>query len=151
MKIFVFPPNSLILADLVERLNHEPIVIMREIKRKITSPEIDSPPLNITDEELAKGLRYVAVEAPSGVRGRMGVLGPLIDKAEAAIIVENADFAFGCSGCARTNTLVKYLLKQKNIPILEVKYPSTVEEAKIMVGKIFEFLTNLEKTDGASR
>ena len=145
MKIFIFPPNSLVLADLVERLGHEPIVIMREIKKKVTSPEIDSPPLNITDEELAKGLRYVAVEAPSGVRGRMGVLGPLIEQAEAAIIVENADFAFGCSGCARVNILVKYLLRQKNVPLLEVKYPSTIEEAKIMVGKIFEFLRNLKK------
>ncbi|KPV61783.1 MAG: hypothetical protein AOA66_1753 [Candidatus Bathyarchaeota archaeon BA2] len=145
MKVFVFPPNSLILADLVERFGHEPIVIMEEIRKKVTTPEIDSPPLNVSEEELIRGLRYVAVETPSGIRGRMGILGPLIDQAEAAVIIENADFAFGCSGCARTNILVKYLLGQKEIPILKVEYPSTVENAEVMVRKIVDFLKNLSK------
>lgn len=143
MKVFVFPPNSLILADLVERFGHEPLVIMKKIREMVTTPEIDSPPLNVTKKELTRGLNYVAIETPSGIRGRMGVLGPLIDQAEAAIIVENADFAFGCIGCTRTNILVKYLLRQKDIPILKVEYPSTVENAEVMVRKIADFLRNL--------
>ncbi len=145
MKVFIFPPNSLILADLVERFGHEPLVIMREIRKLVIKPEIDSPPLNVTEKELLQGLRYVAVEAPSGVRGRMGILGPLIDQAEAAIIIENADFAFGCSGCARTNILVKHLLGRKGIPVLKLEYPSTVEEAELMVKKMADFLKNLSK------
>ena len=52
MKIFVYPPNSLILADLVERSGHEPLVIMSEVKERVTNPDIDSPPLNITEKEL---------------------------------------------------------------------------------------------------
>lgn len=44
MKIAIFPPNSLILADLVERRGHEPLVIQKEIKKKVTDPEIDSLP-----------------------------------------------------------------------------------------------------------
>lgn len=145
MRVFVFPPNSLILADLVERLGHEPLVLMREIRKMVTAPEIDSPPLNVTEKELAKGLKYVAIETPSGIRGRMGVLGPLIDRAEAAILIENADLAFGCMGCARTNNLVKYLLDQKGIPVLRCEYPSTEEDAKVMVGEIVDFLRNLKK------
>lgn len=145
MKVFIFPPNSLILADLVERFGHEPLVIMKEIREMVTTPEIDSPPLNVTEKELIQGLNYVAIETPSGIRGRMGILGPLIDQAEAAIIIENADFAFGCIGCTRTNILVKYLLRQKDIPILKVEYPSTVENAEVMVRKIANFLGNLGK------
>lgn len=145
MKVFIFPPNSLILADLVERFGHEPLVIMKEIRKMVTTPEIDSPPLNVTEKELVGGLRYVAIEAPSGIRGRMGVFGPLIDQAEAAIITEDADLAFGCSGCARTNILVKYLLGRKGIPILKLKYPSTVEDAEAMVGRIADFLRGLDK------
>ena len=145
MKVFIFPPNSLILADLVERFGHEPLVIMREIRKLVITPEIDSPPLNVTEKELVRGLRYVAVEAPSGVRGRMGILGPLIDQAEAAIVIENADFAFGCSGCGRMNILVKHLLARKGIPVLKFEYPSTVEDAELMVKKMADFLKNLSK------
>lgn len=146
MKVFIFPPNSLILADLVERFGHKPLVIMKEIRKRVTTPEIDSPPLNVTEEELMQGLRYVAIETPSGIRGRMGILGPLIDQAEAAIIIENSDFAFGCSGCARTNILVKYLLGQKGIPILKVEYPTTMENAEVMVRRMVDFLENLSKS-----
>jgi putative methanogenesis marker protein 5 len=143
MKVFIFPPNSLILADLVERFGHEPLGIMREIRKMVITPDIDSPPLNVTDKELVRGLRYVAIEAPSGVRGRMGVLGPLIDQAEAAIIIKNADLAFGCSGCDRTNIQVKHLLVQRGIPILESEYPSTLGEAEIFVKRIVDFLEKL--------
>lgn len=146
MKVFIFPPNSLILADLVERFGHKPLVIMKEIRKRVTTPEIDSPPLNVTEEELRRGLGYVAIETPSGIRGRMGILGPLIDQAEAAIIIENADFAFGCSGCARTNILVKYLLGQRGIPILKVEYPTTMENAEVMVRRMVDFLKNLSKS-----
>ena len=145
MKVFIFPPNSLILSDLVERFGHVPLGIMKVIGKMVATPDIDSPPLNVTDRELMLGLRYVAIEVPSGIRGRMGVLGPLIDQAEATIIIENADFAFGCSGCARTNIQIKYLLKQRGIPVLRLEYPSTVEDAEVMVKKTAEFLKNLGK------
>ena len=57
MKIAIFPPNSLILADLVERRGHEPLVLQREIRKRVTTPEIDSPPLNMTEEDPIKGLQ----------------------------------------------------------------------------------------------
>ena len=34
MRIAVFPPNSLILADMVERKGHEPLVIQKEIRKR---------------------------------------------------------------------------------------------------------------------
>ena len=148
MKIAIFPPNSMILADLVERRGHEPLVLQREIRKKVTTPDIDSPPLNMTEEDPIKGLKYAAIEVPSGVRGRMSLLGPLIEEADAAIIMEDAPFGFGCVGCARTNELCMFNLRKKNIPVLELKYPTNRDETKDVVNKINTFLDSLEDKDG---
>lgn len=148
MKIAIFPPNSLILSDLVERRGHEPLSLMKEVRKKVTDVEIDSPPLNITEAEPIKGLKYAAIEVPSGVRGRMAIFGPLIDEAEAAIIMQEAPYGFGCIGCARTNELSMYYLRKKDIPILELQYPATRDEAIEMVNKINTFLDSLEEKNG---
>jgi len=148
LKIALFPPNSLILADLIERRGHEPLVLMKEIRKKVTDPEIDSPPFNITEEEPIKGLKYAAIEVPSGVRGRMAIFGLLIDEADAAIIMEEAPFGFGCIGCARTNELTIYYLRKKGIPTLELKYPTSREETIEVVNKINTFLDELEEKNG---
>lgn len=143
MRIFIYPANSLILSDLVERFGHQPLVIMKEIRKKVTDPGIDSPPLNMTPDDAKKGLKYAAIEIPSGVRGRMSLMDPLIEQAEAAIIVEDADYMFGCMGCARTNELMKYVIRSKGIPVLELKYPKNENEAKNFVLYVKEFLDKL--------
>ena len=142
-RIFIFPPNSLILADLVERFGHKPLMLQSQIRQRVMNPDIDSPPFNITEEDLKKGLDYVPVEAPSGIRGRMGIIGPLIDEAEAAIIIEDADWSFGCIGCTRAANLVKYLVSVKKIPLIRINYPQNEEEAKKMVMKVKGFLEEL--------
>lgn len=143
MKVFIMPPNSLILFDLVERFGHEPLSAMKAIAERVTDLEIDSPPINVTSEDVKRGLKYAGIEVPSGIRGRLALWGPLIDEAEAAIIMEDAPYYFGCVGCHRTNEMVKYLLRKKGIPILEIPYPSDEEEAKLVVIKIKEFLEGL--------
>ncbi len=144
MKIFLYPPNSLILADLVERFGHEPLTLMSEVRRKVTTPGLDSPPLNMTPEDPKKGLKYAAIEIPSGVRGRMALMDPLIEQAEAAIIVHDAEYLFGCMGCARTNELLKYVIRKKGVPVLELQYPKSENEAKNFVLFIKEFLDGLK-------
>ncbi|MBC7085372.1 MAG: methanogenesis marker 5 protein [Methanomethylovorans sp.] len=143
VKVIIYPINSLILSDLVERFGHKPLAMMEKIKEKINTVGVDSPPLNITSEEPKMGLKYAAVEVPAGVRGRMAIVGPMIDEAEAAIIVNDASMAFGCMGCARTNELTKYLIRQRDIPILEVDYPRSEEEGMDFVYKIANFLKSL--------
>ncbi len=143
-KVFIYPPNSLILADLVERCGHKPLMLNNMIGGKVRSAEIDSPPLNMTDEDPKKGLKYAAIEVPSGVRGRMSLIGPLIEEAEAAIIMDETPLAFGCIGCARTNELTKYLIRRKNIPKINIIYPKNEEEAEVVVSKIVSFLKSLE-------
>ncbi len=145
VKIAIYPPNSLILADLIERKGHTPLALQKQIRQKIKDPEIDSPPMNITEEDPIKGLKYAAIEVPSGVRGRMSIIGPLIDDAEAAIIVEGAPFGFGCVGCARTNELSTFLLRDKNIPTLEITYPTSKDETYEMVNQINDFLDSLDE------
>ncbi|GFO97431.1 methanogenesis marker protein 5 [groundwater metagenome] len=140
MKVFIYPTNSLILSDLVERFGHEPLAVMQEISKRVNTPGLDSPPLNITPDDPKIGLKYAAVEVPSGVRGRMSLFGPLISKAEAAIIVRDPVVSFGCMGCARTNELVNFLIRSKKIPMLDLYYPSSEEEAKEFVYKISQFL-----------
>lgn len=144
MKVFIYPTNSLILSDLVERFGHEPLAIMQEIGKKVRTQGLDSPPINITPEDPKIGLKYAAVEVPSGVRGRMALMDPLLQKAEAAIVVLDPVVSFGCMGCARTNELVNFLIRAKKIPLLTLDYPNSEEEAKLFVYKISEFLKSLK-------
>lgn len=147
VKVFIYPSNSLILSDLIDRFGHEPLAVMQEVGKKIRTAGLDSPPINITPEDPKIGLKYAAVEVPSGVRGRMALLGPLLEEAEAAVIVMEPDISFGCMGCARTNELVNFLVRTKDIPILELDYPSTEEDAKAFVHMIHDFLDGLGKGD----
>lgn len=144
MKIFIDPPNSLILFDIVERFGHEPLSTMAALQERVDNIEIDMPPMNVTLDDVMKGLKYAGIEVPSGIRGRMSVWGPLIDVADAAIVMDGAPFAFGCVGCERSNTMVKYLIKRRGIPTLYTTYPEDEEDGKIFVAKVKEFLEGLK-------
>lgn len=143
VKVFIYPTTSLILSDLVARFGHTPLSAAVQIRERVQTPGLESPPLQITPEDPKKGLKYAAVEVPSGVRGRMALYGPMIEEAEAAIIIHDADYSFGCMGCARTNELIQFLLRKKGIPILDLRYPQTDEEGVEFVAAIREFLENL--------
>jgi putative methanogenesis marker protein 5 len=142
-KVFIYPATSLILSDLVARYGHDPLSSAIAVRERIQTPGIESVPLQITPEEPKKGLRWAAVEVPSGVRGRMALYGPMIDACDAAIIINDADLAFGCMGCARTNELIKYLIREKNIPRLDLNYPKNEEEGVSFVAAIKRFLDGL--------
>ncbi|HYA33024.1 MAG TPA: methanogenesis marker 5 protein [Candidatus Bathyarchaeia archaeon] len=145
VNILIYPSNSLILSDLVTRFGHDPLTLMRVIRDKINEVGIDSPPINVTPEDPKKGLKYAAVDVPPGVRGRMALLDPLIEEADAAIIVHDADYSFGCMGCARTNELVKYIIRHKDIPRLELTYPRDDDEAREFVRKVRDFCQSLTR------
>lgn len=143
--VFIYPSTSLILSDLVQRYGHTPLNVAVQIREHIQTPSIESPPLQMTPEDPKKGLKYAAVEVPAGVRGRMALFGPLIEQAEAAIIVNDADLAFGCQGCARTNELIKFMVREKSatIPVLDITYPRNEAEGIVFVREIKTFLEGL--------
>jgi putative methanogenesis marker protein 5 len=139
-KIFIYPATSLILSDLVARYGHTPLSSAIAVRERVQTAGIESVPLQITPEEPKKGLRWAAVEVPSGVRGRMALYGPMIEACDAAIVINDADLAFGCMGCARTNELIKYLIREKNVPRLDLNYPKNEEEGVRFVAAIKRFL-----------
>jgi putative methanogenesis marker protein 5 len=143
-KVIVYPPTSMILSDLVERMGHKALVVPEAVRNLVTAKNIQSPPLNVTPEEPKKGLRYAAVDVPSGVRGRMSLIGPIIEESEAAIIVEDPGWLTGCAGCSRTNELVRLLIRTKGVPVLDLSYPTNDAEAKVFVQKIKTFLGGLK-------
>lgn len=143
VKVFIYPATSLILSDMVARFGHTPLSSAVAIRERIQTPGLESPPLQITPEEPKKGLKWAAVEVPAGVRGRMSLYGPMVGEAEAAIIINDADFSFGCMGCARTNELIKFLLREKKIPKLDLNYPKNEEEGVQFVAAIKKFLDEL--------
>jgi len=142
-KVFIYPATSLILSDLVARYGHTPLSSAVAIRERIQTSGLESPPLQITPEEPKKGLKWAAVEVPAGVRGRMSLYGPMIEACDAAIIINNADLAFGCMGCARTNELIKFLVRQKDVPKLDLSYPESEEEGVQFVAAIKRFLDEL--------
>ncbi len=142
-KVFIYPTTSLILSDLVARFGHQPLSAALQVREKIQTAGLESPPLQITPEDPKKGLKYAAVEVPSGVRGRMSLYGPMIEEAEAAILIHDADFSFGCMGCARTNELIQFLLRKRGIPILDLMYPRSDDEGVEFVTAIRNFLQEL--------
>jgi putative methanogenesis marker protein 5 len=142
-KVFIYPSTSLILSDLVARYGHTPLSSAIAIRERVQTAGFESSPLQITPEEPKKGLRWAAVEVPSGVRGRMAMYGPMIEECDAAIIVNNADLAFGCMGCARTNELLLYLVREKDIPKLDLNYPASEEEGVVFVAAVKRFLSDL--------
>ena len=142
-KVFIYPATSLILSDLVARYGHSPLSSAIAIRERIQTAGIESVPLQITPEEPKKGLKWAAVEVPSGVRGRMSLYGPMIEACEAAIIINDADLAFGCMGCARTNELIKYLVRERGVPRLDLSYPRSEEEGVRFVAAIKRFLESL--------
>ncbi len=144
MKVFIVPPNSLILFDLVERFGHEPLSTMQLIQEMVDNLEIDSPPLNVTPDDVKRGLKYAGIEVPSGIRGRLAVWSELFEQADATIIMEDAPYAFGCVGCHRTNLILNYLLRQRGMPLLELRYPLDDEEAMTMVLQVKGFLGGLK-------
>jgi putative methanogenesis marker protein 5 len=143
VKVFIYPATSLILSDLVARYGHTPLSSAIAIRERIQTAGIESVPLQITPEEPKKGLKWAAVEVPSGVRGRMSLYGPMIDACDAAIVINDADLAFGCMGCARTNELIKYLVREKRVPRLDLNYPASEEEGVRFVAAIRRFLEGL--------
>ena len=143
VKVFIYPATSLILSDMVARFGHTPLSSAVAVRERIQTPGLESPPLQITPEEPKKGLKWAAVEVPAGVRGRMSLYGPMVEEAEAAIIINDADLSFGCMGCARTNELIKFLLRERDIPKLDLMYPKNDEEGVQFVAAIKRFLDGL--------
>ena len=95
--------------------------------------------------EIWKSLRELQTEGKISSIQEAAVtsMSDLIESGDAAIIIKNSKYSFGCVGCYEAGQYIIYLMKERRIPTLEIEYPSDEEEAKIMVRKIKDFLENL--------
>jgi len=144
-RVFIFPYNSVILADLVKRCGHQPLTVMDQVKERMEEAADSSPPYNVTSDDAVNGLEYCTAEVPSGVRGRIAVLAPLVEQAEAAIFALNPRYSFGSSGCNRANETIRHMVAMRNIPTLALEFPRSMEETREFVESIMNFLTHLEE------
>ena len=142
-KIFIYPATSLILSDMVTRFGHTPLGAAIAIRERVQTAGLESIPLQITPEEPKKGLRWAAVEVPSGVPGAHVPVRP--DGGE----VRRCDHHQQCRprvrlhGLRTDKQILKFLIRQKDMPKLELEYPKNEEEGTQFVAAIKRFLTDL--------
>ena len=160
MKVAVFPDSAMIIINQINKSKHEVLSnydkLYHEDKEKLSKKGQDyenNINSNIENLNLIKGIKYTGIEAPSAVQGIMSIFGPIIEEAEAAIILRNGKnhlynelnelILFGSNGCNNTLNIIIYLLREKNIPILELEYPETRNDIINLIGEINNFLDYL--------
>lgn len=165
MKVAVIPDAAMMIVHLIRKNGHEYLSAtnLSEEKLRAKDPydestiDYDTPPYNMDGESTLIGNKYTTAEAPSGVRGRMSLYDNIITNADAAIILGrppknykkmyntlNHLILFSSVSCINHHSLLLKLIKQKNIPILQIAFPTTRNEIIQMIGKVNYFLKNLE-------
>lgn len=164
MKIAVIPDGAMMIIHLVTKNGHEYLssTNLSEEKLRKKDPyddsfcDYDAPPFSMKDHERLTGNKYASCETPSGLRGRMSMFDFIIRDADAAIIMGprpkgykhmynhlNELILFSCVGCYNHYKLLIQLIKQKEIPILELAYPDNREKIICMIDRINDFLQGL--------
>ena len=147
MNIIVIPDGAMIIVPLIEKNGHTYL-----------SPTNFSKYDN--EVNLNPSFRVnLPSETPSGVRGRISLLVPLLDKADAAIIlgrrpddyepmydVYNELILFCGNGCNNAHYLVVNMVSNLDIPILKLAYPTTREEIIDLISKVNLFLKDFDSS-----
>ena len=141
MNIIVIPDGAMIVVPLIEKNGHTYL-----------------SPTNFSkyDNEVNLNPDFkvnMSSETPSGVRGRISLLAPLLKEADAAIIlgrrpsnykpmynVLNELILFCGNGCNNAHSLAVNIVSNLNIPILKLAYPTTREEIISLINKVNLFL-----------
>lgn len=167
MKVAIFPDSAMVLLNQVnksqhellsnydrmykERMNQETMEEYRKDVNKSSEKSIHDMPYLVPRH----GIKYSGTEAPSGVLGRMSIIGPVIDEAEAVIMMSgspknhmyntlNELILFGGgTGCLNTKLLMESQIREKNIPFLILDYPNTAQEIIELIDEINNFLDYL--------
>lgn len=172
MKISVFPDAAMMIVHLITKNGHEYLSSTNITEEKLREKDPyddsdfdkDAPPFTMVAMKVLTGNKYTTNEAPSGVRGRLSLYDDIINKSDAAIVMGkppkrynrmynllNELILFGCILCENHYNLSLRLLRQRNIPILEVPFPTTREEIIDMIDEVNTFLQNLEQENYVNR
>ena len=166
MKIAVIPDGAMIVVNMINRYNHEYLSSTNFSPERMhkKDPHDEScfdeslPPFTMTGKNPLNANKYTSNETPSGLRGRMSLYEYILENAQAAIIISKAPsdynhlydtlnemILFGCISCDNQQNLLVYLLKKKQIPILQLKYPVTNNQLEHFIQRTGDFLRNLDK------
>ena len=149
MNVIVIPDGALIVVPLIEKNGHtylSPTNFSKYNNEVNLNPDFK---VNLSSE------------TPSGVRGRISLLMPLLDKADAAIIlgrrpanytrmydVLNELILFCGNGCNNAHSLAVSIVSQMDIPILKLRYPTNREELIDLISKVNLFLKDFDPSIG---
>ena len=147
MNVIVIPDGAMIIVPLIEKNGH---TYLSPTNFSKCNNELNlNPDFKIN----------MSSETPSGVRGRISLLMPLLDNADAAIIlgqrpdnyepmydVLNELILFCGNGCNNAHSLATNIVSQLNIPILRLAYPTTRDEIIDLIDKVNLFLKDFDSS-----
>ncbi|WP_296887705.1 DUF2112 family protein [uncultured Methanobrevibacter sp.] len=149
MNVIVIPDGAMIVVPLIEKNGHTYL-----------------SPTNFSkyDNEVNLNPNFkvnMSSETPSGVRGRISLLMPLLDKADAAIVlgqrpenyepmydVLNELILFCGNGCNNAHSLAVSIVSQLDIPVLKLDYPTAREDIIKLIDKVNLFLKDFDSSIG---
>ena len=149
MNVIVIPDGAMIVVPLIEKNGHTYL-----------------SPTNFSkyDNELNLNPDFkvnLSSETPSGVRGRLSLLAPLLDKADAAIVlgrrpadyrpmynVLNELILFCGNGCNNAHSMAINIVSDLDIPVLKLAYPTTRDEIIGLIDKVNLFLKDFDSSGG---
>ena len=147
MNIIVIPDGAMIIVPLIEKNGH---TYLSPTNFSKYNNDVDLNPDFKVD---------LPSETPSGVRGRISLLAPLLDKADAAIIlgrrpagyrpmydVLNELILFCGNGCNNAHYLSANIVSQLDIPILKLAFPTTRDEIISLIDKVNSFLKDFDSS-----
>lgn len=147
MNVIVIPDGAMIVVPLIEKNGHTYL--------SPTNFSKYNNEVNLNPDFMVN----LSSETPSGVRGRISLLAPLLDKADAAIVlgrrpayykpmynVLNELILFCGNGCNNAHSLAVSLVSQLDIPVLKLAYPTTKNEIIELIGKTNRFLNDFDSS-----
>ena len=147
MNVVVIPDGAMIIVPLIEKNGH---TYLSPTNFSKYNNEVNLDPdfkVNLSSE------------TPSGVRGRISLLIPLLEKADAAIVlgqrpaeyepmydVLNELILFCGNGCNNAHSLAVKIVSNLNIPVLKLAYPTTRDEIIDLITKVNLFLKDFDSS-----
>ena len=145
MNVIVIPDGAMIIVPLIEKNGHNYLSPTNFSKY---DNELNlNPDFNVS----------LSSETPSGVRGRISLLIPLLDKTDAAIIlgqrppkhtpmydVLNELILFCGNGCNNAHSLAASIVSQMDIPVLKLAYPTTCDDIIDLIDRVNLFLKDFD-------
>jgi len=166
MKIALIPEGGVLLTNLIYKNGHTPLQMtnMSPEKAREKDPyddeviDYNAPPYTLNGTLVQEGNKYVSNEVPSGIKGRLTLADHIVQEAEAAIILGRAPknrtrmydrlnstiLLYGGVGSGNFPKFLLYLIRKKNIPRLEMAYPTNRDELIKIFERTNTFLQNVE-------